>query len=86
MSTQTIEHTIISVEIEPQLKKAVETVLTRQGMTVSEAIYFLFRHIATHQTFPSELRTPNQETLQALEAPPTEDVYRNAKELFDFGK
>ena len=74
---------IISAEIEPQLKNAVETVLNQQGMTISEAVNLLFRHIAEHKSFPTELlQIPNEETLQALNAEPTDEVYHSATELF----
>lgn len=73
---------VISAEIEPQLKNAVETVLNQQGMTISEAVTLLFRHIAEHKSFPTELQIPNEETLQALNAGPTDDVYHSATELF----
>lgn len=73
----------ISAEIEPQLKNVVENILSQQGMTVSDAVTLLFRHIAEHKTFPIELQIPNETTLQALNAEPTNDVYHNAKALFD---
>ena len=83
MNTHTTQSTTIATDIEPQLQKTVEAILMQQGLTIHEVIYLLFKHIATYNSIPVQLQTPNQETWHALAAEPTAEVYHNARELFE---
>ncbi len=74
---------IISTKIESPLKQEAETILNKQGLTITEAIQLLIKKIVINKTFPLELRTHNLETLQAMEAAPTKEVYHDAHELFE---
>jgi len=83
MNTHTTESTKITTDIEPQLQRTVEAILTQQGLTVHDAIHRLFKYIATHNNIPPQLQSPNQKTLQALNAEPTAEIYHSARELFE---
>lgn len=75
-------NTIKSTDIEPQLQKTVETILSQQGLTIHDAIYLLFKHIAVYKCIPPQLQIPNQQTLQAFNEEPTAKVYHSARKLF----
>jgi len=57
---------VINTKIEPQLKKEVESILTKYGVNTTQAITMFFKQIALNKAFPSDMKIPNAETIQAI--------------------
>jgi len=62
---------VLRARIEPDIKLKAENILSENilseiGMTSSDAIRLLFRQIALRRSFPVELHTPNQTTIDAM--------------------
>ena len=73
----------VKSRINSDLKDKVDKVLNSLGMTSSEAIRLFYNQIAMRQEFPLELKIPNQETANALNAPLEDKGYDNVDQLFD---
>jgi len=73
----------VKSRINADVKYKVDKVLNSLGMTSSEAIRLFYNQIAMRQEFPLELKVPNQETANALNAPLEEKGYDNVDQLFD---
>ncbi len=58
---------IVRARVEPELKAEAEAILKEIGLTLSDAITVLLRRVKSTKGFPVELRTPNAETLEALQ-------------------
>lgn len=56
----------VKVKIEPQLKNEVETIFQTLGLTPVEAIKLFYRVVKLEKKLPFDLKTPNDETLQAI--------------------
>lgn len=78
-----IQNEVVRARVSPTLKHNAERVLDEIGMSMTEAIRLFLTQIALRQEFPLELKIPNQTTLQAISATPTEEIYHSADELFD---
>jgi len=57
---------VIHARIDPETKKLTEEVLSRLGLTPTEAIRLLYRQIAMRGEFPLELKVPNAATAATL--------------------
>ena len=57
---------VITVRIEPELKKEAEEVISQVGLTMSQAMTLHLRQIVYRRGIPFELKLPNQETLDAV--------------------
>jgi DNA-damage-inducible protein J len=78
-----IQNEVVRARVSPALKHNAERVLDKIGMSMTEAIRLFLTQISLRQEFPLELKIPNQTTLQALSATPTDEIYHSADELFD---
>lgn len=74
---------IVRARIAPEIKHNAEQVLASLGMSMSDAIRIFISQVAIRQSFPLELKTPNQITLQAMQAEPEQAEYDSANALFD---
>lgn len=74
---------IVRARIEPQVKHHAEQVLASLGMNMSDAIRIFVNQIAIREAFPIELKTPNQITLEAMQAETQATGYDSASALFD---
>jgi len=74
---------IVRALIAPEIKHNAEQVLASLGMSMSDAIRIFVSQVAIRQSFPIELKTPNQITLQAMQAEPEQAEYDSANALFD---
>jgi DNA-damage-inducible protein J len=77
------QNEVVRARVSPTLKHNAERVLDEIGMSMTEAIRLFLTQIALRQEFPLELKIPNQTTLQAISAAPTEEIYHSTDELFD---
>lgn len=64
MTTKTA---FVRARIEPSVKKKAEMVLSKIGMSSSEAINVFYRRIASDKGIPFSLNVPNAETRAAIE-------------------
>ena len=53
--------------VEPELKDEVKIILKGLGISVTEAINIYFTQIKDHRNIPFEMKSPNKETLKAME-------------------
>ena len=58
---------MIRARVQPDMKLAVEAILQKLGLTVSEAINMYFAKINNEGGIPFELKVPNKQTRKALE-------------------
>lgn len=58
--------TTIRARIEPELKTEVEAILSKLGLTSSEAIQLLYRQIKLRRGLPFEVAIPNALTAKVL--------------------
>lgn len=56
----------VNVRIEPEVKKAAETVFEKLGLTPSQAVNLFYRQAALQQGLPFTINIPNGETLEAM--------------------
>ncbi len=56
----------VNVRIEPEIKKAAETVFKKLGLTPSQAVKMFYRQAALQQGLPFTVIIPNRETLEAM--------------------
>lgn len=63
---------IINARVVPELKQEVESILSRLGITTTQAIIMYFEQIKLNNGIPFALRLPNEETTAALKAARTE--------------
>ena len=57
---------IINARVKPDLKNEVEQILSRLGITTTQAITMYFEQIKMNKGIPFQLRIPNDETVQAM--------------------
>lgn len=70
----------IQARIEPKLKKEVEAILAKMGMTASQAISMYYASIKHHKGIPFESRIPNKGLRKAMR---DVDLRRNLEEVRD---
>lgn len=56
----------IRARVEPKLKKEAETILHELGISPTQAVIMLYKYVAREQQWPTTMRMPNSETLQAF--------------------
>ena len=69
----------IHARIDPETKRASESVLQELGMSPTDAVRLFYRQIALRKEFPLELRVPNELTAKTL------DRTDEGKDLEEFG-
>jgi len=57
---------IINARVKPDLKNEVEQILSRLGITTTQAITMYFEQIKMNKGIPFQLKIPNDETVQAM--------------------
>ena len=57
----------VRARMEPSIKKKAEIVLSRIGISPSEAINVFYRRIVSDKGIPFSLNVPNEETRKAIE-------------------
>lgn len=64
----------INARIAPELKSDVESILSRLGVTTTQAITMYFEQIRMNKGLPFSVKIPNEETLQAMREAETGDL------------
>lgn len=57
---------IINARVKPELKGDVEQILSKLGITTTQAITMFFEQIKLNRGIPFSLQLPNDETLRAM--------------------
>jgi DNA-damage-inducible protein J len=63
----TMKSDLIRVRIDADVKKQVEAILDKLGLTQSSVVNLLYSHILLHQGLPFEVKIPNAATQQAID-------------------
>ena len=58
---------LVTARIDESIKQEASLVLEKMGLTVSDAVRLMLTRIAREQTFPFDIRIPNEETIQAMQ-------------------
>jgi DNA-damage-inducible protein J len=58
---------IINARIKPELKGDVEQILSKLGITTTQAITMFFEQIKINRGIPFPLQLPNEETVEAMQ-------------------
>ena len=83
MTTKTA---FVRARIEPSVKKKAEMVLSKIGMSSSEAINVFYRRIASDKGIPFSLNIPNAETRKAIEEARSKKNLMSFDTFEDFAK
>ena len=57
---------MIHTRIEPKLKKSVEAIFSKLGMTTADAISIFFKQVEFTRGLPFDVKIPNKTTRQAV--------------------
>jgi len=57
---------IINARVRPELKGDVDKILSRLGITTTQAITIFFEQIKINKGIPFDLKLPNDETIEAM--------------------
>lgn len=79
---------MIHVRVDDDLREEASAVLETFGMSMSDAVRIFLHRVAATQSFPLELKVPNEETRAALEEARAMRLARKARfatpdQLFD---
>jgi DNA-damage-inducible protein J len=69
---------MVHIRVDGEVKNQAAEALAAMGLTVSDAVRILLTRIASEKAMPFEVRVPNRETLEALEAGDRGEVTRAA--------
>jgi DNA-damage-inducible protein J len=69
---------MVHIRVNGAVKDQAAETLASMGLTVSDAVRMLLTRIAAEKAMPFEVRVPNRETLEAMEAGERGEVTRAA--------
>jgi len=72
--------TTVRAKMEPELKRKVESVFSRLGLTTTEAITLFYRQVELNKGLPFEVKIPNRLTVKTFRET---DTGKNLKEFKD---
>jgi DNA-damage-inducible protein J len=67
---------MVHIRVDGEVKDQAAKALADMGLTVSDAVRILLTRIAAEKAMPFEVRVPNRETLESMEAGERGDVSR----------
>jgi len=70
------EAEVVRARIDPDLKREATAVLSKMGLSVSDAIRMMLVRVAAEHALPFEVRSPNRDTEEAMRAARKGDVAR----------
>ena len=76
-------NTTVRARIDSNVKLSAEAILSSIGMDPSDAIRLFYQQIANRGEFPLELRTPNQKTIDTMNADVEAEAFDSSDALFD---
>ena len=69
---------MVHIRVNGEVKEQAAEALAGMGLTVSDAVRILLTRIAAEKAMPFEVRVPNRETLEAMDAGERGEVTRAA--------
>ncbi len=72
---------MLHVRVDDDIREDASEVLDALGMTMSDAVRIFLHRVATTQSFPLELKVPNEETRAALKE--ARDIRKARKARFE---
>lgn len=76
----------VRARIEPNLKIGAEAIFDEFGVTASQVINMLYKHVVRKHEIPLDLSLPNKETAKAIEEARKDKglvAYKNLDDMFD---
>jgi DNA-damage-inducible protein J len=67
---------VVQVRVDDRLKKAAAKVLQKMGLSLSDAVRVLLVRVAAEKGMPFDVRVPNAETIESIEAGRRNEVFR----------
>jgi len=67
---------MVHIRVDTKVKAKAAKTLAKMGLTVSDAVRILLTRVAAEKAMPFEIRVPNRETLEAIEAGERGEVFR----------
>lgn len=69
---------IVHIRVDAKVKAKAAKTLAKMGLTVSDAVRILLTRVAVEQAMPFDIRVPNRETQEAIEAGERGEVFKAA--------
>jgi DNA-damage-inducible protein J len=67
---------MVHIRVDTKVKAKAAKTLAKMGLTVSDAVRILLTRVAAEQAMPFDIRVPNRETREAIEAGERGEVFR----------
>ena len=67
---------MVHIRVDTKVKAKAAKTLAKMGLTVSDAVRILLTRVAAEKAMPFEIRVPNRETREAIEACERGEVFR----------
>jgi len=67
---------MVHIRVDSKVKAKAAKSLAKMGLTVSDAVRMLLTRVAAEKAMPFDIRVPNRETLNAIEASERGEVFR----------
>ncbi|HWG21949.1 MAG TPA: type II toxin-antitoxin system RelB/DinJ family antitoxin [Terracidiphilus sp.] len=67
---------MVHIRVDTKVKARAAKTLAKMGLTVSDAVRILLTRVAAEKAMPFDIRVPNRETLNAIEAGERGEVFR----------
>lgn len=67
---------MVHIRIDTKVKAKAAKTLAKMGLTVSDAVRILLTRVAAEKAMPFDIRVPNRETIDAIEAGERGEVFR----------
>lgn len=67
---------MVHIRVDTRVKAKAAKTLAKMGLTVSDAVRMLLTRVAAEQAMPFDIRVPNRETIEAIEAGERGEVFR----------
>jgi len=67
---------MVHIRVDTKVKAKAAKTLAKMGLTVSDAVRILLTRVAAEKAMPFDIREPNRETIEAIEAGERGEVFR----------
>ena len=67
---------MVHIRVDTKVKAKAAKSLAKMGLTVSDAVRLLLTRVAAEEAMPFEIKVPNRETREAIEAGERGEVFR----------
>lgn len=67
---------MVHIRVDTKVKAKAAKHLAKMGLTVSDAVRILLTRVAAEKAMPFDIRVPNRETMEAIEAGERGEVFR----------